>query len=277
VSHIRALEEGIAMKRAGKCIIFTALAAMALVFTGIIGDSFLTAQFIPQPRGPSNNIQSFVLDSFEDPKAWRVEFSSFVAKKYNESTKLYEVDGNKSTWTNFVASPWSVMTERETNLCLAIRATFDRKGYNWMELYPVREVEGKTIHYPLPMKGKVYFVDVWVWGGNFDYRLELHLLDYIGNKHVLDAGWLNYVGWRNIRLPVPPHVPQGEKYVPSLKVLRFAKFVMYAHPGERPEGFYVYFDRLQIQTDVNIPRFDGDDLVEKGYGAGWIPQQETMK
>jgi hypothetical protein len=264
------------MKRAGKCIVFTTLVVMALFFVGLIGDTPLTAQLAGSSR--SQNIQTFVLDSFEDPNAWRAHFSLFAVKRFNESTRLYELDTTRSTWTNFVAKPWGVTSESETNRCLAVKASFDRRGYNWIEVYPVRpNAEGRVVHHPLPMKGRVSFIDVWVWGGNFDYRLELHLLDFIGHKHILDAGWLNFVGWRNIRLPVPAHIPQGEKYVPSLRVLRFEKFVLYAHPAERPDGFFVYFDRMQIQSDVHMERFDGDDLVELGYEAGWFPRQEMMR
>ena len=264
------------MKRAGKCIVFTALAAMALLFVGFIGDSPLTAQLASQSR--SQNIQTFVLDSFENPGDWHANFSLFAVKRFNQDKKVYEVDTTRSNWTNFTAKPWGVTSESETNRCLAVKASFDRKGYNWIEVFPVRQNEaGHRVHYPLPMRGRVSFIDVWVWGGNFDYRLELHLLDYIGHKHVLDAGWLNYIGWRNIRLPVPAYIPQGERYIPSLRVLRFEKFVLYAHPAERPDGFYVYFDRMQIQTDVHMERFDGDDLVEMGYDMGWYPRQEVMK
>ena len=49
---------------------------------------------------------------------------------------------------------------------------------------------------------------------------------------------------------------------------------MWADPGERAEGFYVYFDRMQIQTDIYIERFDGDDLVKDGQKKGWIPKQQ---
>jgi len=144
-------------------------------------------------------------------------------------------------------------------------------------VYPYKTVNGKAEIKPLPMIGKVEAIDVWVWGGNFQWRLELHLLDYLGYKHVIDAGWLNFVGWRNIRLSVPRHIPQGEKYVPRLKTLRFEKFVLLANPGEREDIFYVYFDRMQIQSDVYMERFDGDDLVEQGFKAGWMPKQETLK
>lgn len=264
------------MKRTGKlCTLF--ILVMLISVVGFVGDSSLVAQFSGGPVNKTQNIQTFVLNSFEDPSEWRVDFSMYAAKKYNATSKQFEVDRERNTWTNFVGKPWGVAIEGPTNRCLAVKGGFDRKGYNWIEVYPYKTVNGKAEIKPLPMIGKVEAIDVWVWGGNFQWRLELHLLDYLGYKHVIDAGWLNFVGWRNIRLSVPRHIPQGEKYVPRLKTLRFEKFVLLANPGEREDIFYVYFDRMQIQSDVYMERFDGDDLVEQGFKAGWMPKQETLK
>ncbi|HOG63992.1 MAG TPA: flagellar filament outer layer protein FlaA [Spirochaetota bacterium] len=255
------------MKRTGKlCTLF--MLVMLLTIVGLVGDSSLTAQFSGGPVNNTQNIQTFVLNSFEDPKEWRVDYSMYAAKKYNPSTKQFEIDRERNIWTNFVGKPWGVTVEGTNNRCLAVKASYDRKGYNWMEVYPAK---------PLPMIGRVEAIDVWVWGGNFQWRLEIHLLDYLGYKHIIDAGWLNFIGWRNIRLAVPRHIPQGERYVPRLKTLRFEKFVLFANPGEREDVFYVYFDRMQIQADVYSERFDGDDLVVKGTNIGWMPKQETLK
>jgi len=270
------------MKRAKKCIVFTTILAAVLFFAGFIGDSSLTAQ---SPAAKSQNIQTFVLDSFEEPGSWRADFSLFAAKRYNSGSKKYEMDTEKCTWTNFQHKPWGVVTtggskspDDNTGNCLGVKATFDRRGYNWIEVYPVsKDADGKLVHKPLPMRGKVTGIDLWVWGGNFEYRLELHLRDYLEYTHVIDAGWLNYVGWRNIRLRIPEYIPQGEKYVPAFKVLRLDKFVLVSHPGERPDNFYVFFDHMQIQTDIHVERFDGDELVETGFESGWMPKQETMK
>jgi hypothetical protein len=273
------LKEGIAMIRAGKCILAILVLAGVFVFVGFIGSAQLTAQWggYAPLNNPSKNIQSFVFDSFEDPEGWQASFSLFAVKKYNESSKTYELDTDKCGWTNIVGKPWGVAQETETNRCLAVKASFDRKGYNWVEVYPVaKNADGKVVPHPLPTKGKVEYIDVWVWGGNFHYRLELHVLDYIGHKHVIDAGFLNYIGWKSLRLPIPAHIPQGERYIPALKVLRFEKFVLLSHPTERPDNFIVYFDRMQIQTDIFQSRFDGDDLIEQGFESGWIPKQDVM-
>jgi hypothetical protein len=267
------------MIRAGKNILIAVLLAGLLVFVGFIGSSQLTAQWggSDSPTSKSKNVQSFVFDSFEDPGTWRADFSLFAVKKYNKDTKQYELDKDKCGWTNVIGKPWGLTQETETNRCLAVKASFDRKGYNWIEVYPVgKDANGNIGRRPMPTKGRVEYIDVWVWGGSFNYRLEVHLLDYLGHKHIIDAGWLNYIGWKSLRLAVPPHLPQTERYIPALKVLKFEKFVILSHPGERPDNFYVYFDRMQIQTDIFLDRFDGDDLIERGYDSGWIPKIEMM-
>ncbi|MDR2735150.1 MAG: flagellar filament outer layer protein FlaA [Spirochaetota bacterium] len=266
------------MIRAGKCFLAIALLSAVLAFAGLTGSSQLTAQWgVDMNPNKSKNVQSFVFDSFEDSNSWRADFSLFAVKKYNLDHKQYELDVSKCSWTNVVGKPWGVSQETATNRCLAVRASFDRKGYNWIDVYPVKkDADGKLVSRHLPMKGKVEYIDVWVWGGNFNYRLEVHLIDYLGHKHILDAGWLNYTGWKSIRLQIPAHVPQQEKYIPAQKILSFEKFVLLSHPGERPDNFYVYFDRMQIQTDIFLDRFDGDDLVDSGYESGWIPKLEKM-
>lgn len=266
------------MIRAGKCILATTLLVAVLVFVGLMGSSQLTASWGGDPApNKSKNVQSFVFDSFEDPNGWRADFSLFAAKKYSQEAKQYVLDTSKCSWTNVVGKPWGVEQETATNRCLSVRATFDRKGYNWIEVSPVRkDANGTLAAHPLPMKGRVEYIDVWVWGANFNYRLELHLIDYLGHKHILDAGWLSYIGWKSIRLQVPPHVPQQEKHIPSQRILSFEKFVILSHPGERADNFYIYFDRMQIQTDIFRDRFDGDDLVDSGYESGWMPKPEVM-
>jgi len=247
---------------------------ISLVFLGIfvlfggIGASLLIA-YVGSDNS-TQNIQTFVLTSFENRDEWDVTYSMFVSKKFDSAKKKYVTDETKVGWKAFPGKPGGVRGERakkEKNV-LAVKASFDRKGYNWIE------IEAKK---KLAMVGKVQAIDVWVWGGNFKYRLELHLEDYRGYRHVLDGGWLDYTGWRNIRLDIPKNIPQGEKYVPRLKTLKFVKFVIYSHPAERNDIFYVYFDRMQIQSDIYLQRFDGDDLVNEGFKSGWMPKQETLQ
>jgi len=254
------------MKLSKTCRVTAALiiAALVVLFVGIAS----SRGFRPdKPAERTQNIQTYVLTSFEKVGNWKVKFSRFTAKIYKPGTGWVE-DPVKNQMRIFKGKPWGLDFKHisgEENV-LGIKASFDRKGYNYIEIIP----KG-----PIPMEGLVKEIDLWVWGGNFRYRLELQLIDYKDYVHVMDCGWLNYIGWRNIRLKIPGHIPQGEKYIPRLKPLRFKSFKLLAHPGERNDIFYVYFDRMQIQTDVFLSRFDGDKLVKEAP-ADWMPRHKSL-
>ena len=184
-------------------------------------------------------IQTEVLDGFENLADW-----SFKASEHADKARC----GIKL----LVGKPGSLVVTRgkEENF-LGIKAAFRRKGYNYIEIIPKAEI---------PIPGKVTSVDVWVWGGNYHYTLEAHLLDYRNITHVFPMGSLEYMGWKNLSAYIPGSIPQQGKYVPRFRGLRFAKFVIWTHPTERIYGFYTYLDRLKAITDVYVKKYDGDYL-----------------
>lgn len=250
------------MRLIKSCRIFTALAVLASVvfFVGIAGSQ--------EPgKDRTKNLQTYVLSSFEKAEDWTVEFSQYTAKVF-EAGKGWVQDNAKNQLRGFEGKPWGLDFPhiKGESRVIGIKASFDRKGYNYIIVRPKA---------PIPMEGLVSEIDLWVWGGNFKYKLELQLIDYKGFEHTLDAGWLNFTGWRNIRIKIPEWIPQGEQYIPRLKTLRFKAFKLLAHPAERSDVYYVYFDRMQIQTDVYLSRFDGDELVKKAP-EDWMPKQKTL-
>lgn len=254
------------MKLSKSCRVIAAL-AVAVMIVLFVGTA-VSQSFGPKNQGKrTQNIQTYVLTSFEKVANWNVQFSRFTAKMYKPGTGWVE-DSKKNQMRVFKGKPWGLEFRHitgEQNV-LGVKASFDRKGYNHIQIIPKA---------PIPMEGLVKEIDLWVWGGNFKYRLEIQLIDYKGYVHTLDCGWLNYIGWRNIRIKVPAYIPQGEKYIPRLKTLRFKGFKLLSHPAERNDIFYVYFDRMQIQTDVFLSRFDGDKLVKEAP-ADWMPRQKTL-
>lgn len=261
-----------AMKQSKK--VFACVAGMPLlliillVITGALTGSQGSGRRI-------KNMQSIVINSFEKgDQQWNAHFSQFYAKKWDENQNKFVIDSEKCAVTNFAGKPWGVRSETNTNQCLAVKGGFDRKGYNVIEVFPVKN--GTNLS-PIPMTGKVENIHVWVWGGNFKWRLEMHLEDYRGYRHRVDMGWLDYVGWRNLRVDVPDRIPQAEKYIPRTKNLSLVKFVLYAHPAERPDVFYVFFDRIKIHTDIYMPRFDGDELVRQGMKKNWMPSPKKTR
>ena len=108
-------------------------------------------------------------------------------------------------------------------------------------------------------------MDMWVWGGNYNYWMEFYLEDYKGFLHRLPAGDISYVGWKNLRTRIPDDIPQAEYHVPFMKPLKLEMIKLWSYPTERVDQFYCYFDYLQVQTDVYLERFNGDDLANNKW------------
>ena len=57
----------------------------------------------------------------------------------------------------------------------------------------------------MQLPGKIRSLNVWIWGSNYNYSMDLHLQDYRGVVHVLRLGKLEFNGW-GILLPVYHHI-----------------------------------------------------------------------
>jgi len=142
---------------------------------------------------------------------------------------------------------------------LGIWGKFDRRGYNWIDIYPVTE-DDEPFEIPLP--GRVSYFDSWVWGSNLNYYIEVYLRDYQGRVHALYLGSIAYAGWRNLRIQIPSNIPQSKRVLPNLANLSFVKFRLWTTPQERVDNFYVYIDHFKILTDTFETYFDGDELAD---------------
>ncbi|MBW5399059.1 flagellar filament protein FlaA [Brachyspira pilosicoli] len=134
---------------------------------------------------------------------------------------------------------------------LSVSVSFFRKGYNFFDLVP-------TVQKIIP--GKAQTFDVWVWGGNYDYTMEMLFEDYRGYTYTLPIGSLKYIGWKNLSTSVPAFLPQEEPYVPRAKGLRFLNFRFWASPEERADNFVVLLDYFQTVTDTFREAYDGSDI-----------------
>ena len=224
------------------------LLAMAVVF-GLLAGGGLVADDTTQM------IRSRTLDSFDDRDAiqWAVRGSKFAAPGFPALEYV-------NTWPAAL-HPRNV--DGSGLQVLGIRAQFDRGGYNTIEVIPVTDASGGGQEpNPIRIPGRVQSFDVWVWGANYNYTLEIHLRDHQGVDYTLPLGSLKYNGWRQLSVQVPGRIPQQQPQLPRLKGLVITKLVIWTLPGERVDDFFVYFDELTVLTDIFEGRFDGEDLVD---------------
>jgi hypothetical protein len=204
-------------------------------------------------------LQLVTLDNFDDPtgQQWAVYGSKFINSAFPQT-------GYVSAYPEALYGRF--YDKADTLKALGVHARWDRKGYNYIEIVPVSKGKDGTLEpTPIPIKGKATRLDLWVWGANYNYYAEIHLMDYRGVPFTLFLADLNYQGWQNLSLEVPSYIPQGVRWIPQERPLTLTKIVVWTRPDERVDDFYIYFDELKVLTDVAENRFDGDQLAQPAY------------
>ena len=236
-------------------------------------------------------LEAIVMDSFDDgvPAYWgeTLEWKSEASKFATEGFPLIQriatyPEALYPTTYLSTAKAKEDTGEEESRRSLGINSSFTRRGYNWVDVYPVGPDAGefdeerqvylnKGIGFDLP--GRVQYLDMWVWGSNLNYTLEAYFRDYNGVIRTVDMGSLAYEGWKNLRVRIPSNFSQTKKVLPNYTPLRFIKFRIWTSPTEivdqpdlrfpnRKTGVYIYFDNLRILTDMFEAPYDGRELED---------------
>jgi hypothetical protein len=128
------------------------------------------------------------------------------------------------------------------------RIDFLRRGDASIFIYPQR---------PIPVEGITKTISVWVAGRNYNHTLVLLIQDTMGRFFELEVGKLNFQGWKNLVIAVPPQPDDGRRgivqrnlHVSSLGGIRIAGFRIDVDPMEAYGTYYVYLDDLRATTDL---------------------------
>ncbi|MBQ0167420.1 MAG: flagellar filament protein FlaA [Treponema sp.] len=212
------------------------------------------------------SVETIMIDTFDtkDDMEWNW---SVQASKYihigEDASDTYPKMGY------FQASPNSLKAYRTANdpepYVLGVQVSYDRKGDNWFEVYPTDKETGKV--YEIPLLGTVTQLDVWVWGANYDYYLELLLRDADGNVHVVPACTLNFQGWRNVIIDMPSTVRQQSRLRSGPETSYFIGFRVHADANEYADDFVIYFDQLRYSTNTLNNIYDGYELRKPNFEA----------
>ena len=150
---------------------------------------------------------------------------------------------------------------------LGIHGRFDRRGFNWIDLYPSVGGDGDDRDDPIeiPVPGRVRSIDMWVWGSNLDYYIEAYFRDHNGIVHNIRFGGIGFAGWKNLRANIPTNIAQQRRVLPRYAGLRFVKFRIWTQPTERVADFHIYLNQFQILTDMFEGLFDGNELADPDF------------
>ena len=139
---------------------------------------------------------------------------------------------------------------------LGVRVKFYKRGFNSVTIFPVR---------PLPIEGITKTLSVWVVGRNYNHTLKVIIEDFLGNKHELTVGKLNFMGWKKMTVAIPPTITQTEYHFTNKMGIKFIGFRINFDPMEAYGTYYVYFDDLRAVTDLFPEAYrDTDDMTD-----GW--------
>lgn len=223
----------------------------------------------------AERLESIVIDTFDDPservwlesgkekreqRQWAVTGSKFATK---EGDIQYPVKAFPEVWP---AALFDRNTDGSTLRSLGVHGKFDRKGFNYVEIYPVKDDgKGNMVPASYRLPGIAKMIDIWVWGSLYNYTLEVHLRDFRGIPHVLEMGSLWYKGWKNLSVKIPTSIPQTQAQIPNYMGMELTKLVVRTAPEERVDNFYVYFDNLKILSDMHQNPFDGRELADPAY------------
>ncbi len=228
-------------------------------FLGTTAISLLLFPAVLASADDTETLQVKNLISFDDQakaQSWIVQGSKFATQGYPD-WKLVK------TW------PEAVYGRNKDNrdlLAMGIHSKFDRKGYNYIEIIPAeKDSSGNLVPKAIPIPGKVKRMDLWVWGSNYNYSMDVFIRDYRGIDHVLHMGSLQFVGWKDLSVTIPGSIPQSRRYIPSYAGLELTKLVIWTAPDEKVDDYWVFIDELSILTDTYVNRFDGENLADPDY------------
>lgn len=220
----------------GMALFFTATLAMA--------DEFTQA------------IRSETLVTFDDPAkagSWIVQGSRFATKGFPE-------------WQLVRAWPEAIYGRNRDNkplFAMGVHAKFDRKSYNRIEIIPAaKDANGNLAPQGIPIPGRVKSIDMWVWGANYNYWLDVYLRDFQGVDHIVHMGSLKFAGWKDLVGTVSGAIPQSRAYIPRFAGLELTKFVIWTAPDEKVDDYYFFLDEVNCISDLFETKFDGDDLAD---------------
>ncbi|MCL2602424.1 MAG: flagellar filament outer layer protein FlaA [Treponema sp.] len=224
---------------------------------------------------PPVNLQSVILDRFngETTHQWTIggktlthEFEWRTVASRFAST----IDGQSFPQLGFVPAwpqaVFGVNREGADLRSLGLWGKFDRLGDNWIDIYPTVVGSGAggaaPTPFEIPIPGRIRSIDMWVWGANLHYNLEVFVRDYRGIVHAIPMGSLAFDGWQNLQVQIPTNIPQTRRTLPRYAGLQLVKFRVWTTRTERVDNFFIYFNQLQILTDVFEALFDGNDLAD---------------
>lgn len=194
------------------------------------------------------------IDLFEREGAWTVKMSP----DYGVITgRFFEGSPDPAVKEPALSGTEELLSDTRT---YGAKVEFFRRGVNSFYITPSQ---------PLAIDGVVKTISVWATGRNMPHKLTVLVQDYMGNQFELYMGTLDFTGWKQMVVSVPPSldgvygIVQDAAYYGTRPGLSILGFRVDCDPEFTSGSFYLYLDDLRAVTDLyafeNSDPFDMDD------------------
>ncbi len=235
------------------------LIGILLLFVGaVVYSQVERAEPLPGPGRPvaesigadtaQQKLKEVSLSKFEDAGFWQA-----VVSLDDGVVSARRLEGGSAAKKPIPAEE-AIGIREEDKYVLGVKTEFFRRSNALISVSPTR---------PLAIAGVVKTHSVWVVGRNFNHTLKARFEDFAGRRFELEVGKLNFVGWKQMVVAIPPTVEQRNPHYGILSGIKFLGFSIDCDLMEAYGSYYIYLDDLRAVTDLfGEENRDQDDMID---------------
>jgi hypothetical protein len=219
----------------------------------------LSAQAAPNAAGQPNPnligtdtaqqmLQEISLSKFEDAGMW----SATMPRDFGVAT-VRKIAGGPLDKEPIQAEVDAGIDEAD-DYVLGVKAYYYKRAPEYILIRPRR---------PIPIEGITKTISFWAVGRNYEHTLKILLRDFFGNYAELTVGKLNFSGWKQLTVAVPPTLIQKDLHYNNNMGIQIEGFRIDCDAKDTIGTYYIYFDDLRAVTDLFSERMrDPDDIAD---------------
>lgn len=219
----------------------------------------LSAQAAPNAAGQPNPnligtdtaqqmLQEISLSKFEDAGMW----SATMPRDFGVAT-VRKIAGGPLDKEPIQAEVDAGIDEAD-DYVLGVKAYYYKRAPEYILIKPRR---------PIPIEGITKTISFWAVGRNYEHTLKILLRDFFGNYAELTVGKLNFSGWKQLTVAVPPTLIQKDLHYNNNMGIQIEGFRIDCDAKDTIGTYYIYFDDLRAVTDLFSERMrDPDDIAD---------------
>jgi hypothetical protein len=192
----------------------------------------------------NSQITEVRLNGFEDASFWNVSMPIDQGVITRQSRDGAATDVKIDTNLNSIKKrdeKYGIPSNYPKERVLGVKVQYIARGYNWFAIRPVK---------PIVIEGVCQHISFFVVGRNYKHTMKILVLDYFGRERELVADKLNFVGWKELIVPIPDNISQTDYHFPDKQGIKFNGFLIETDPLEAFGVYYIYFDELRALTDI---------------------------